>query len=157
MDYTIYPYEGVGPIKFGMTPQQVHEILGAPERQIPASTGRNLPKDKYVELGFFVCYQNPGVCEAVELFEGANPSLQGNLLLNQSLKELKFLLVSMGSDIQYSTSGFISFKYGLSFYSSYYNPQLLCKSDSVCVFKQDYFNQVAETLSRKYPKEEAKA
>jgi hypothetical protein len=156
MDYTIYPYEGVGQIRFGMTPQQVHEILGEPDDQFPASKRCDLPADIYDRLNLFIYYKHPNSCEAVELFVGSNPSFQETLLLDHSMQDLKSWLLLIGSDIQYSTSGFISFKYGLSFYSSYYNPQLLCHSDSACVFERGYFDKMSEVLSR-YPKEVVKA
>ena len=37
MDYTIYPFEGLGPIRFGMTSQQVHDCVGEPERSFTKS------------------------------------------------------------------------------------------------------------------------
>jgi hypothetical protein len=32
MDLDIVPYVGVGPLRFGMTPGQVHQTVGAPRR-----------------------------------------------------------------------------------------------------------------------------
>jgi hypothetical protein len=46
MDYTIYPFEGLGAIRFGMTPQQVREVIGEP-KGTHMSYGSKFPIDDY--------------------------------------------------------------------------------------------------------------
>jgi hypothetical protein len=68
MDYTIHPFEGVGAVKFGMTPQQIHEIWGEPEGTLLAD-----PKfyrdhtDFYCKSEVQIRYSESGVCEHISL------------------------------------------------------------------------------------------
>jgi hypothetical protein len=65
MDYTIYPFEGLGAIRFGMTPQQVREVIGEP-KGTHMSYGSKFPTDDYFNLGFNVHYDNElGLCDRV--------------------------------------------------------------------------------------------
>ena len=64
MDYTIYPCEGVGPIRFGMTPQQVHEILGEPEGSSTRRPESRFLTDYYEILDLHVVYKESGECKA---------------------------------------------------------------------------------------------
>jgi len=59
--FDIRPFKGVGPIAFGMTPEQVHGLLGAPRMQRPSPLGR---RDERYE-GFRVRYTADGglTCE----------------------------------------------------------------------------------------------
>jgi hypothetical protein len=68
MDYTIYPFEGVGAVKFGMTPQQIHEIWGEPEETLMANPKfyRN-HTDVYCKASVQVHYNELGVCEYISL------------------------------------------------------------------------------------------
>jgi hypothetical protein len=65
MDYTIYPYEGVGPLRLGMTQQEIRAILGEPEDIIPAGVKSDMPADYYPSLGFYIMYKEPGITERV--------------------------------------------------------------------------------------------
>jgi hypothetical protein len=155
MDYTIYPYQGIGPIQFGMTPPQVHERLGEPSEQMARRRFPDLPTDIYNQFGLFVFYQSPGVCEAMSLSINPNLSFQGFTFINKSLKELRNWLRSINSDIQYFDIGFISLKYGLTFSSQFYNSELNCLVDTLIVFKFGYYDDIAH-IHAKYPREEAK-
>jgi hypothetical protein len=155
MDYTIYPYEGVGQIRLGMTPQQVREILGEPERQLPAGKRCDLPADKYVQLGFFVYYRNPGVCEAISMWDGS-VEFQNVRPLGKSLKYLKDWFMSMGSDIQHFDLGFIAVDFGITINAQNYCPDLSCECDSLIIFERGYYNDISHIHSR-YPKEVVKA
>jgi hypothetical protein len=156
MDYTIYPYEGVGSIKFGMTPQQVHEILGEPDEQRPPGYGEELPTDYYQGLDLSVFYVNPRQCKAITLGDEARPTFRSMNLYGKSLKQLRDWLLSIKSDVQHYDMGLISFKYGICFGSQNYSPNLECPISTVIAFNSGYFDNVAHIL-KKYPKEEAKA
>ena len=68
MDYTICPFEGLGSIRFGMTPKQVHEVVGEPEGTFMKSKDSKFPTDDYFNLGFHVYYDESNLCNAVEIF-----------------------------------------------------------------------------------------
>jgi hypothetical protein len=124
--YTIYPYEGVGPIRFGMTPAQVHEKLGEPDDTfMKGAESPDFPTDAYDDLGFHVFYGESGRCRFVEFFENgsASPTFQGQALIGRPFGELKSWLQSLKTDVQHYDSGLIFLKFGISLYSQdYYLP-----------------------------------
>jgi hypothetical protein len=82
MNSIIYPFEGIGEVRFGMTPEQVHEILGKPDVTIlddKSEFGRHT--DFYQKLDIHVYYNlETGVCEHISLVGGHDERYDGNLL-----------------------------------------------------------------------------
>jgi hypothetical protein len=157
MDYIIYPYEGVGPIRFGMTPEQVHEKLGEPEHTtMKEAESPEFPTDAYNHLGFHVFYGESGRCQAVEFFENgsASPTFQGQTLIGRPFGELKSWLQSLETDVQHYSCGLIFLKFGINLYSQYYylphrDPD--CLVETVGVSTSSY----VDGRGIGYPREEA--
>jgi hypothetical protein len=120
MDYTIYPFEGVGPIKFGMTPEQVHAVVGEPENSLIIHEGE-FPTDTYYSQGFRIEYTAAGVCDEIWLFpEECNPILQGYGLAGQTFRELKEWFQKLGTPVEHYSCGMTFLKFGIYIYASYY-------------------------------------
>ena len=119
MDYTIYPYEGVGPIRFGMTPQQIHEILGEPDRVLPGYEAK-FPTDSYHKIAIHVDYDESGACDISLYDSDAKPIFREQVLFGQTFGELKPWFQSLKTDIQHYDSGLIFLKFGVSLYSPHY-------------------------------------
>jgi hypothetical protein len=81
-DFTIHPFEGVGAVRFGMTPQQVHEIWGEPddtyreEKSLYGLAKRHV--DYYSKIGVHVDYDETGFCECISLFSHVNDDSKWN-------------------------------------------------------------------------------
>jgi hypothetical protein len=81
-DFTIHPFEGVGAVQFGMTPQQVHEIWGEPdgtyrkEKSLYGLAKRHV--DYYNKIGIHVDYDVTGFCECISLFSHINDDSKWN-------------------------------------------------------------------------------
>ena len=59
MDLKIEPYVGVGPLRFGMTPEQVHEAAGDPSYvNHTAGRMRNTTREEY-PFGAILVYEGP--------------------------------------------------------------------------------------------------
>jgi hypothetical protein len=82
MNSIIYPFEGVGEVRFGMTPDQVHEILGKPNVTILDNKSEfRQHTDFYQKLDIHVYYNlEMGVCEHISLVGGHDERYDGNLL-----------------------------------------------------------------------------
>jgi hypothetical protein len=139
MDYTIYPFEGLGAIRFGMTTQQVHEVIGDPQRTFMNYESK-FPADAYFNLGFHVYYDDEShLCNAVQIyspygeedplgltyignpFDCATLNFQGQLLFKQSFQELKAWFQSLGTGVQHDDSGVTFLKFRISIGSNYYS------------------------------------
>jgi hypothetical protein len=139
MDYTIYPFEGLGAIRFGMTPQQVHEVVGEPESTFMKSDDSRFPTDDYFNLGFHVYYDESGLCKGVEIFspygeedplgltyiedscDCVTLNFQGQRFFKQSFRELKTWFQSLGTGVQHGDIGVTFIKFGIVIGSNYYS------------------------------------
>jgi hypothetical protein len=137
MDYTIYPFEGLGAIRFGMTSQQVREVGGEPNSTFMKSD--KFPSDDYFDLGFHIHYDESGLCEAVEISspydEGdlfgldyteepgdcTTLNFQGQVFFKQTFTELKTWFQSLGTDVQHGRTGVTFIKFGITMSSGYYS------------------------------------
>jgi hypothetical protein len=137
MDYTIYPFEGLGAIRFGMTPQQVREVIGEPDSTFMKSD--KFPTDDYFDLGFHVYYNESGLCEAMEIFspyaqedpfgldyteepgDCTTLNFQGQIFFKQTFVELKTWFQSLGTGVQHYDCGVTFLKFGIVLYSREYS------------------------------------
>ena len=88
MSYEIEPYEGVGPIRLGMTREEVHALILA-ERKPALHRGAEKPGDWFPTLGLFVDYRAPGVCEFLEFVGPLAPTFQGQTFLGQPYRQAR--------------------------------------------------------------------
>src|SRR5579883_1921988 len=84
----IEPYQGLAGIQFGMTPEEVRQVLGNTVRTFRKSPSDALETDYFDALGIQVFYKQPGVCDAIELAAPAKPTLKGKDLLGKPFSEL---------------------------------------------------------------------
>jgi hypothetical protein len=127
MDYTIYPFEGVGPIKLGMTPQQVRAVLGEPDHSFKRFED-DFPTDAYNDAAVHILYEHPGICNEISLYLepynptlGCNPTFQGHELQGKTFAEVKQVFQKFGTPVQHFDSGCTFLKYGVYLYSSFYS------------------------------------
>ena len=89
MDYAINPYTGVGSIKFGMKPEEVHKKLGDDFEQQDFEYIYGF-REIYMDFGIFVHYDKQGTCNAIELVSigKGEAIIEGQDLLEMSFTEL---------------------------------------------------------------------
>ena len=116
MDMTIKPYEAVGPIRFGMSVEEVRRAIGEKVQtfeKAPLVFPDLHPVDAFDEVGVHVCYKKSGVCEAIELFPPATPSFLNARLLCRQFSELLGWFTSLDEGVVRDEAGFKSFKFGI--------------------------------------------
>jgi hypothetical protein len=138
-----------------MTPEQVHEKLGEPERTtMKEAESPEFPTDAYDDLGICVYYGKSGRCQGVDFFEdgSASPTFQGQTLIGRPFGELKSWLQSLKTDVQYYDCGLTFLKFGIDLYSQYYSPQDSgCLVEVAGIFASGYNDEIGIG----YPREEA--
>jgi hypothetical protein len=145
MDYTIYPYEGIGPIQLGMTPEQVHEILGEPERTIERPRF-NISVDDYCGLSLHVLYSSSLLCNVIEIFAPTTPSLDGvefNLAATP-YSVIKQWFQQQDTSTNIDEDGLISNKYGVSIYA----PNVSQPIKKLGVFERGHFNELEDKIAK---------
>lgn len=137
MSYEIRPYAGVGKIDFTMTPAEVRKVL---HTKVKASKkGGEIPSDFFEDLGIFVDYRTPGICEAVEFAGPASPTLQGRQLIGKSYRSISEWIKKLDPDVLLEDAGLKSHKFGFGLYapSANKNPEL--PIEGVIVFDRYYY------------------
>jgi hypothetical protein len=143
MDYTIYPYEGVGPIKFGMTPQQVHEILGEPYRTFKKSPKAVMPMDSYEEPRCQIFYKEPGTCNAIQLMNPSDPIFQELMFIGNPYGRFRDWFKKNDPLLDEDEDGLTSYGFGVGLYVPNYcgrNEQAIV--EAVIVFERGYYNKL---------------
>jgi hypothetical protein len=85
MDFGIEPYEGVGPIRLGMTPVEIRKCVGGDYRSFWKTSASDVESDHFIGRGIVAHYNSRGVCEAVEFGGTEIPTFRGQALLRVSL------------------------------------------------------------------------
>jgi hypothetical protein len=139
MSWEIAPYIGVGPIRFGMSPEEIRRTLGSPVRpsQKSAST---IPADFFTELGIFVDYAPPGLCQAAEFAGPASPTFCGQRLLGRPYAGAERWLASLDPDVRRHDAGLHSDLFGIGLYASAPHKSPADPIEGVIVFARGYYD-----------------
>lgn len=118
LEFPIVPFEGAGPIRFGMAPTAVREALASPVEEFD-KYGWQHPSDAFDELGIHVHYSPTGHCATVEfgMRDRANPTYQGRELLDELAEEVVRWASEVDGDLKIDDDGFDSPALGIGIYA----------------------------------------
>jgi hypothetical protein len=136
MRLNISPYIGAGPLRLGMTREQVRIAMSSAVREFSKSFTSHCKTDDFQDWNLHVFYKDEYVCNAIELFRGSNPFLHGISLLSTNYSSLLAEFRRRDPDLEIDASGLISRKLGVSLYA----PQLEAPPESVMVFERGYYD-----------------
>jgi hypothetical protein len=139
MKLEIQPYVGVGPIKFGMTIDEVRKVTGEKPKPFRKTPDDVIPTDAFDELGLHIFYKEPGICEAVEMALAADPTFQGQHLIERSFSQILSWLQTIDDAIKVDESGLTSFKFGIGVYAPEAAEQPDAPVEAVIVFEKGYY------------------
>lgn len=139
----IYPYQGVGQIRFGMTREEVRSLLGEPSAIFYKGLNTKSPTDAYDNIGVHIYYHYPsGYCEALEFFEPAQLLLTEKSLFELSFTNLREWLSSQDAELEIDDEGLTCFKYGLGLYAPEWKEDANLPVQGILVFNdRNYYNQ----------------
>lgn len=141
MIYEIEPYAGVGPIRLGMSREEIHAILEA-ERKPTQYRGSEKPGDFFPSLGLFVDYRVPGACEFVEFatYGPLSPTFQGQVFLGQPYQLARAWFESNDPDLETNGSGLISKRFGIALYARAAEQELDEPVEGIAIFEMGYYD-----------------
>ncbi len=128
--FEVLPNESAGPLRFGMTPEQVERRLGA--------GAPTLPMDTFPPLGLRVHYGPDSMAEAFEFTGPASPIFLGQELLRRRIGDLEAWLASIDPGIKLDHSGVTSLRFGLRLYAASARRHPGASVESVTVFAPKY-------------------
>ncbi len=140
MKFTINPFVGAGPIKFGMTRDDVRFKLDSKFESFKRTPSSALPCDSFGILSLFVYYKLPGNVEAIEFSETADISFKSKSLLSLNFHELKSYLEQCDENILVESDGLISNDLGISAYIPNLYEGQSAQVESILVFEKGYYN-----------------
>jgi hypothetical protein len=143
MIYEIEPYVGVGPIRLGMTREEVHTTI-LEQRKPTMHRGREKPGDFFPALGLFVDYRAPGSCEFVEfaLSSPVSPTLHNQAFLGQAYRLARAWFEAADPDLETDGAGLISRRFGIALYAGSAEKEPDEPVEAVAVFEKDYYDQL---------------
>lgn len=138
MPWEITPYVGVGPVRFGMTRQQVRDAVGAPSEEFKRTPSSRI-SDKFTTLGAFAYYTDDGGLEAIEFTRLQTIFVEKLDLTTTPTDQLlrAVLLLDPDAEIEPKSAGFISRRLGAGIWTEGdrdHPPQ------SVIAFAQGYYD-----------------
>ncbi len=116
MEFTFYPYEGFGPVKFLMSRDEVRKIMGLPYEDVTMTTDRGSSIRDFFAEQLFIGYNNDLKCNRFEQSGGYDIDIifEGESMLRRPYKELLERYRKLDPEIYIEQDGFTTLKYGFS-------------------------------------------
>ncbi|WP_394844974.1 hypothetical protein LZC95_48975 [Pendulispora brunnea] len=148
---TIIPHQGVGPILFGMTRDEVTRAIGRRPDHRHKRTELDVSESDFYDL-FVVSFDGSGVCYAVEFHVGAGRLIyDGYDLFGHPASETRDWARSKDPNLE-EDEGFVSKALGLSMYAPLIDVPDLDEDDRTApgqgfmVFRPGYYEEEEEHL-----------
>jgi hypothetical protein len=136
----IIGYEGVGPIRFGMSREDVRSALGTEFKSFKRSPSSSQPCDHCLRHECFVYYDAKGLVEAVEFAEPATPTLDGVNLLGVSFASLVEKIRLADPHLSVESDGFTSLRLGIGGWAAAADEEPDEPLESIIVFSRGYYD-----------------
>jgi hypothetical protein len=113
-DWTVRAQVRVGPIVFGMSPDDVRAALGRPYSTFNKSALSSDPTDAFDTLALHVHYLD-NKCEAAEFFEPADVQIGGHRLGDETFADMALIMNDYLSPQKLTATSYQSSAYGVEF------------------------------------------
>jgi hypothetical protein len=144
-DWTIRAQKSVGPIRFGMSREEVRSILAQPFTSFQKGEGAELI-DAFDTLDLHIFYREDGV-EAVEFWNAANVRLGGHRLSDETFADMEMSLVDFVRPNVVTPTSLLSPAFGVEFtIESADQRDTLGAIKHIIVTGPGYFERQAEML-----------
>ena len=116
MEFTFYPYEGFGPVKFLMSRDEVRKIMGLPYKDVTRMTNNGPYIRDFVVKQLFIGYNDELKCNRFELCKGYDIDIvfEGESILRRPYKELLEHYQKLDPEIYINREAFWTLKYGFT-------------------------------------------
>jgi hypothetical protein len=140
MKFEIHSYQGIGPIQFGMSPDDVRKALGVPFKSSQKGSESGYPSDYFDAVPCFVYYDKNGRAEAAEFAEPAEPTLNGINLLGLGFSDLVTLITKADAGLSIECDGFTSLHLGIGAYAPVAEDEPQTPPEGIIVFVRGYYD-----------------
>jgi hypothetical protein len=138
MQFPIEPYVGAGPIRLGMTSQEIQNALSEVPKKFKKFKDDEFQTDSFKT--FFAYYKRPGVCEAIEFHQPADVTFRGVQLLNVPFEQSRKMFESLDDGTVVDNTSLTSYKYGIGLYAPFADDEPNLPPEGVIVFERNYYD-----------------
>lgn len=136
----VRPYDGYGPLRFGMTAAEVSASLGRdPDRRFLKTPRSQFPTEAFHALGLHVHYGGQGA-EAFEMGPPAEPALDRIALLGRPFRDVRADLSARDDAMAEDEEGLTSQALGIGLYAPTLPDDPAAPVDGVIVFARGYYD-----------------
>lgn len=140
MKLEINPRVGVGPLTFGLRPQQVRRLINDEFISEMKNKFANHPYDYFTKIGLIAAYDESLQLEAIELADPAQAMLYGVDMLQMGFHQAVTFLKARDPSTAVDTYGGISKRLGVAFWSSLGDEDSGNLIQTVFVFRDGYYD-----------------
>ena len=145
MIYEIESYIGAGPVRLGMTREEIRHALGVPVEEHRKTQWDELLDDVFGSLGIVVAYRKPGVCEFIEFGGIVFPTLKGESFLGRPYRDVQRWFEAHDPMISLDGTGLISLAFGVTIFASGAVKAPDEPVESVGIFEREYFGALRQS------------
>ncbi len=138
-DFDLKPGVGAGKMTFGMSPQDVRQVMDGEPVIFRKTPSDDFPCDFFSEAGVFCYYDKSGRLNAIEFTQPARPVIGGFAFVGMEFEPAKVILASLGREIEEETDSAISFGLDVSIYSSLAKDDAAAPVETVLIFREGYY------------------
>lgn len=139
MDFEIKPLQGAGPLRFGMSVAEVRDQLGENFKSFKKTPSSAFPCDHFPDLQIFAYYKIPGVLEALEFYDTANPLLNDQQLIGVAAGVAKKILERFDQALEFDSDDIISHSLGIGIYAPGWDTEITEIVEGIIVFEEGYY------------------
>ncbi|MDW0117952.1 hypothetical protein QTL97_13490 [Sporosarcina thermotolerans] len=147
MEFCIKSYDSVGPIKLGMTKEEIRSLM--PEKPWDSHDFRGPYTDYFIASGLFAYYTGEyGVCEAVEFTEPTIAIFENRRINGVPYIEALNWLKKFDDELKVERFlGATSYKFGIGLYAPNYDEEQEpdVHVEAVIVFRRGYYDSIKQT------------
>lgn len=132
---------GIGPIRLGMTREEVRRVLGVPYKSFMKTPFSRVPTDAFDEILVHVYYNLSDRCEAVEVFDPGTATFLGEELVGRPFELVLAWMRALDPDLEVDADGLRSRELGLGLYAPGNNEETGLPVEAVIVFVDGYYEQ----------------
>lgn len=141
MKFTIEPFVGVGPVRFGSTRAQVRATLAVPVESLLRNDDDAAETDVFESLGLYVEYDKDDRCVSVEMFSPADPVFRDKRLLAVPYAEIKVWIRTLDPGVEIDEGGLASNTLGIGMAADVGRNDKNSRGESVIAFTRGYFEE----------------
>jgi hypothetical protein len=139
MGFPIHTYVGAGPLRFGMTREEVQAALGSTPKRF-RRTPSGSESDHFTDGGVLVYYDHDGRCEAIEMDSRAAPNVNGRALVGLPFRDLLEWFTAADPGIETDGAGLISRGLGIALYAPAARKEPDDPVEAAMAFRRGYYD-----------------